>query len=255
MATYDPSQPPLVSETLLKKRRNLDELAHRRSITVEKQVKRKRVVRGEDIKIKRPEMFVTEFRIQEGSMNKMNRRKRKVEQKKTPVPKTAIKSTVGFVVRIHTGRHANQQIKSDLMRMGLTKKYDAKFVKLDAAGIAALKPLDAYLAYGYVTQKSVVELVHRRAFTTATGVKKALTDNVIVEKALGNKNIICLSDLSHEIYNVGANFEAASKFLCAFRLSSPTGHYEKKILKVTDAVEDGGGFLADNMDSFLNKIL
>jgi hypothetical protein len=135
MATYDPSMPPLVSETLLKKRRNLDELAHRRSITVEKQVKRKRVVRGEDIKIKRPEMFVTEFRIQEGSMNKMNRRKRKVEKKKTPVPKSNIKSTVGFVVRIHTGRHANQLIKGDLMRMGLLKKYDAKFVKLDAAGI------------------------------------------------------------------------------------------------------------------------
>jgi hypothetical protein len=132
---YDPSQPPLVSETLLKKRRNLDELALRRSLTVEKQNKRRRVIRGEDVKIKRPELFVTEYRIQEGSNNKMNRRKKQVERKNTPVPKTAIKSTVGFAIRIHTGKHASKEIKSELYKLGLTKKYDATFVKLDAEGI------------------------------------------------------------------------------------------------------------------------
>jgi hypothetical protein len=36
---FDPSQPPLVSETLLKKRRSLDELAHRRSVTVQRENK------------------------------------------------------------------------------------------------------------------------------------------------------------------------------------------------------------------------
>lgn len=132
---YDPSQPPLVSETLLKKRRNLDELALRRSMTVETQNKRKRVVRGEDVKIKRPEQFVTEFRIQEGSKNKMLRRKKNVEKKSLPVQKSQIKNTVGVAIRIHTGKHANPQIKAELSRLGLTKKYDATFVKLDAAGI------------------------------------------------------------------------------------------------------------------------
>mmetsp|Transcript_27011 Transcript_27011/g.45553 ORF Transcript_27011/g.45553 Transcript_27011/m.45553 type:complete len:255 (+) Transcript_27011:43-807(+) len=253
---YDPSQPPLVSETLLKKRRNLDELAHRRSITVEKQTKRKRVVRGEDIRIKRPEQFVTEFLIKEGSKNKMNRRKRNVSQKKLPVSKSSIKDTVGFAIRIHAGRHANPEIKSELMKLGLNKKYDGNFVKLDAKGIAALKPLDAYVAYGYITNKSVVELVHRRAFTQVDGgTKKALSDNLTVEKALGDKNIICLNDLSHEIFHVGTNFEAARKMLCTFKLSSPTGHYEKKILNVHDKVEDAGGFLGDQMDSFLKKVL
>lgn len=36
---FDPSAPPLVSETLLKSRRTLDELTHRRSITVKVQNK------------------------------------------------------------------------------------------------------------------------------------------------------------------------------------------------------------------------
>ena len=132
---FDPSKPPLVSETLLKKRRNLDELALQRSLTVQTQNKKKRVIRGEDIKIKRPEQFVTEFRIQEGSKNKMLRRKKAVERKNTPVPKELIKSSVGLAVRIHAGKHSNIMIKSELMKMGLNKKYDAVFVKLDAEGI------------------------------------------------------------------------------------------------------------------------
>lgn len=36
---FDPSQPPLVQETLLKKRRSLDDLAYRRSVTVQQEVK------------------------------------------------------------------------------------------------------------------------------------------------------------------------------------------------------------------------
>jgi cytochrome c biogenesis protein ResB len=132
---FDPSKPPLVSETLLKKRRNLDELALQRSLTVQTQNKKKRVIRGEDIKIKRPEQFVTEFRIQEGSKNKMLRRKKAVERKNTPVPKELIKSSVGLAVRIHAGKHSNIMIKSELIKMGLNKKYDAVFVKLDAEGI------------------------------------------------------------------------------------------------------------------------
>jgi cytochrome c biogenesis protein ResB len=132
---FDPSKPPLVSETLLKKRRNLDELALQRSLTVQTQNKKKRVIRGEDIKIKRPEQFVTEFRIQEGSKNKMLRRKKAVERKNTPVPKELIKSSVGLAVRIHAGKHSNIMIKSELIKLGLNKKYDAVFVKLDAEGI------------------------------------------------------------------------------------------------------------------------
>lgn len=138
---YDPSQPPLVSETLLKKRRNLDELALRRSLTVETQNKRKRVLRGEVVKIKRPEQFITEYKIQEGSKNKMLRRKKVVERKNLPVKKSQIKDTVGIAIRIHAGRHASPQIKNELNKLGLTKKYDATFVKLDAEGIGELLAL------------------------------------------------------------------------------------------------------------------
>ncbi len=121
---------------------------------------------------------------------------------------------------------------------------------------ASLKPLDSYVAYGYISNKSCVELVHRRAYTVAEGVRKPLSDNVTVEKALGDKDILCLNDLSHEIYSIGPNFEEALKILCPFKLACPVGHYEKKILHVNDKVEERGGFLSGSaMEDFLNKIL
>lgn len=102
----------------------------------------------------------------------------------------------------------------------------------------------------------MVELVHRRAYTVLDGVRKPLSDNITVEKALGDKDILCLNDLTHEIYTVGPNFEVSLDVLCPFKLASPVGHYEKKILHVSDKVEERGGFLAgDAMEQFLNKIL
>jgi hypothetical protein len=66
----------------------------------------------------------------------MLRRKRETEKRKRPnVPKDAIKPTVGFVVRIHAGRHTSDDIKSQLRDLGLNKKYDAKFMKLDDESI------------------------------------------------------------------------------------------------------------------------
>lgn len=254
--SFDPDKTPLISETLLKNRRSLDELAHRRSVTVGKQVKRKRVVRGEDIKIKRPEQFLRENRIKEGSRKKMQRRARKAESRSKPaLGGREMQKTTGFAVRIHEGRHSAPEIKTALRGLGLNKKYDAVFVKLDESGITKLKPLDAYIAYGYVSKKSVEELVHRRAFVFNEGMKTALRDNVMVENRLGKKGMICLDDMSHEIFTIGNEYEAAKNLLCPFKLSAPVGGYEKKVLKKFDEVESKAGFLGTDMEDFLAKIL
>lgn len=271
---YDPSQPPLIEETLLKSRRSLDELAHRRSLTVLSQVKRKRVVRGEDIKIKRPEQFLKDFRIREGGQRKVERRKREVERRRrAKVPEGSIKETVGVVVRVHEARHSSIAIKKELRRMGLNAKYDVVFMKLDEDCISKrsyiffltfliilfaekLKPYDGYVAYGYVPNKTVIELVHRRAYIKdKTGTRVPLSDNITVENTLGHLGILCLNDLSHEIYTVGPHFKEATGVLSTFQLSAPLGHYEKKVLKMNDEMETKGGFLGDQMEDFLNKIL
>lgn len=117
------------------------------------------------------------------------------------------------------------------------------------------KPLDDYITYGYISKRSVVELVNRRAFTNAKGSRQPLSDNLTVETLLGNKGILCLSDMSDMIFSVGSHFDDATSILCPFKLSAPLGTYESKVLRNKDEVEQKGGFIGDDMDSFLNKIL
>ena len=257
MSQYDPSAPPLVEETLLKRRRSLDELAHRRTLTVQQQVKRKRVLRGENIKIKRPEQYVREFRIKEGSQKKMERRKKQASKRKTvDVPKGSLKKTVGLAIRIHVGRHTSDEIKKELSALDLNAKYDAKFLKLNEETISTLKGLDAYVAYGYISISSVEGLLTRRAHTKVKGIKVPLSDNIIIEERLGKKNILCLRDMTEVIYKVGNYFEDALKILETFNLAAPNGTFEKKVLGIYDEVEDKGGFLvAEEMEDFLVKIL
>lgn len=143
--SFDPSKAPLISETLLKSRRSLDDLIYRRSVNPQQQNKRARIVRGEDVKIKRPEQFLRERLIKQGSQNKMKRRQKQVERRTrgVKVPKGSIKKTVGFAIRIHQGRHASDEIKASLRKLGLNKKYDGIFVTLDDAGIGK-SPLTRY---------------------------------------------------------------------------------------------------------------
>ncbi|CAI7797909.1 unnamed protein product, partial [Closterium sp. NIES-53] len=54
-----------------------------------------------------------------------------------------------------------------------------------------------------------------------------LTDNAIVEQALGSTGIICIEDLIHEIATVGPHFLQVTGFLWPFRLAAPRGKFSK----------------------------
>ena len=156
--------------------------------------------------------------------------------------------------------------------MGLPERYNGVFVRLDEDCISILilctytvhtmnmyierlNPFDTYIAYGYISNKTVSELVHRRAYIFDGETRKALSDNISVEKKLGHLDILCLNDLSQQIYNVGPHFDEAIKIFATFKLSSPVGNYEKSILKKSDEAEAQGGFLGEEMETYLNKIL
>lgn len=98
--------------------------------------------------------------------------------------------------------------------------------------------------------------MHRRSYAKVDGARHPLSSNLDVEKALGQFGMLCIRDLVNELYTVGPNFDKITEFLMAYKLSSPVGHFEKKILNQNDQVEDKGGFLAgDGMEEFLTKIL
>lgn len=256
MSSFDPSQAPLVSETLLKKRRSLEELALRRAEQLKTQVKRRRVVRGENVKIVRPEEMVIKARVKEGSKKKYQRKAHQAASRLTMrgavVPANRVKATTGFIVRVAAAKNAATVIKTQLRGLGLEELYQGKFINLDQETLARLKPLETYVAYGFISQKSVDELIHRRAHIVIDGVKQPLSDNITVENLLGKHDIICLEDLAHEIFTVGSHFSDALEVLAPFQLTQPVGVFDKKVLKTR---EDIGGFKGEDMDAFLSKLM
>ena len=58
----------------------------------------------------------------------------------------------------------------------------------------------------------------------------AVSDNTMVEEHLGDKNIICVADMQHEIQTLGPAFDDVTKFLAPFVLKSELGRIEVNYL-------------------------
>ena len=81
------------------------------------------------------------------------------------------------------------------------------------ATLEMLKVVEPWIAYGYPNLKTVRELIYKRGYGKIDKQRIALTDNALIEGALGKYGIVCMEDLIHEIYTVGPNFKQASNFL------------------------------------------
>ena len=77
-----------------------------------------------------------------------------------------------------------------------------------------------------------------------------LTDNSVIEAALGKYDILCVEDLVHEIFTAGPNFKQASNFLWPFKLSNPTGGWRTR--KFKHYVEGGDH---GNREENINKLI
>lgn len=96
-------------------------------------------------------------------------------------------------------------------------------MKLNKATLQMLRIAEPYIAWGYPNLKSVRELVYKRGFGKVNKQRLPLSDNSVVEKALGKQDIICMEDLIHQIFTVGEHFKKATNFLWPFKLNNPKG--------------------------------
>ena len=124
-----------------------------------------------------------------------------------------------------------------LQLLRLRQIHNAVFVKVNAATLKMLKLVEPYLAFGEPNLKTVRELVLKRGYGKVNGSRIPLTDNAIVEGALGKHGIVCVEDLVHELYTAGPAFKQASNFLWPFKLSAPKGGLSRKRLHYVE-----GGF-------------
>ena len=81
-----------------------------------------------------------------------------------------------------------------------------------------LRIAEPYIAYGYPSLASVRHLLYKRGFVKVNGQRLPITSNELIESKVGNRGIICIEDIVHEIFTVGANFRKVTNFLWPFKV-------------------------------------
>jgi len=231
-----------VPELLVKKRKRDEAWAAKRAAAALEARKKSREARR-DI-FKRAEQYVKEYRTQEKETIRLKR-----EAKTNGGFYVEPEAKLAFVIRIRGLNKIHPKTKKILQLLRLRQINNAVFVKINKATLGLLKRVEPYIAWGYPNLKSVRELIYKRGYGKVQANRIALTDNKIIEQALGSKNILCVEDLVHEIYSVGPAFKEASNFLWPFKLNSPNGGLDKKRLHYVE------GGQAGNREAKINNLI
>ncbi|XP_015952660.1 60S ribosomal protein L7-2 isoform X2 [Arachis duranensis] len=154
-----------------------------------------------------------------------------------------------FIIRIRGINAMDPKSRKILQLLRLRQIFNGVFLKVNKATMNMLHRVEPYVTYGYPNLKSVKELIYKRGFGKLNKQRIALTDNNIIEKALGEHGIICIEDLIHEIITVGPHFKEANNFLWPFKLKAPLGGLKKK----RNHYVEGGD--AGNRENYINELI
>ncbi|EXC02652.1 60S ribosomal protein L7-2 [Morus notabilis] len=154
-----------------------------------------------------------------------------------------------FIVRIRGINAMHPKTRKILQLLRLRQIFNGVFLKVNKATMNMLHRVEPYVTYGYPNLKSVKELIYKRGYGKLNKQRTALTDNSIIEQALGKYGIICTEDLIHEIATVGPHFKEANNFLWPFKLKAPLGGLKKK----RNHYVEGGD--AGNRENYINELI
>lgn len=87
------------------------------------------------------------------------------------------------------------------------------FVKVTKATSEMLLRVEPYITYGEVSLSVARQLLYKRGYGKVNKQRVALTDNSIIEGALGKFGILSIEDLLHEIVSAGPHFKEAAKYV------------------------------------------
>lgn len=110
----------------------------------------------------------------------------------------------------------------------LRQLHNGVFVRLNKATMNMVRRVEPYITYGFPSAATIRKLIYKRGHGKVSGSRIPLTDNAIVETALGKHGIASVEDLIHEITTVGAHFKEANNFLWPFKLNSPKKGFAAK---------------------------
>ncbi|KAK7243659.1 hypothetical protein RIF29_38467 [Crotalaria pallida] len=241
MAEEEPKPLNYIPEVILKKRKHSEAWALRK-----KEQFQQRNFQSNKTKdfIKKPEDFILEYRDREVDFIRM---KRRVKRSRQGLLTTTSKPLI--IIRIQGKNDMHQSTRKVLYNLGLRTIFSAVFVKPTGEIMAKLQRVEPYVTYGYPNLKSLKDLIYKKGHTRIDKRSVPLTDNNIIEQALGKFGIVCIEDMVHQIDNVGPHFNEVVKFLWPFQLNKPA-----EGLKGSKTLYKDGGDTGDRED-LINELL
>ncbi|EFC46305.1 predicted protein [Naegleria gruberi] len=229
-------------ETVLKRRKRLQTHTEERAKLAFDRKKKLIVLRKKALK--RAEKYAKEYKQKEANVKAAHDQAAKVGSLFVePQAKLA------FVIRIRGIKSVAAKAKKALQLLRLRQINNGVFVRINKATLNLLKLVEPYVAWGYPSLSTIKQLIYKRGSLNVNGDRKPITSNVQIEQKLGEKDIVCVEDLVHEIHTVGPHFKEASNLLWPFKLQHPKGGYEtiKKHFIL------GGSF--GNREEYINQLV
>jgi len=247
-AKLEPRQPGetlKVAQTVLKRRdRNLEAAAKRAQQIAKAKAKSKQYKKND-------KMIKMETLLKQ-SLKRINDEKRLKRLKNRKKPKPFKKGQVIAICR--NGRKGpSKKVKSVFRDFGLRARHSMTFILNNEESARKLLEVKPYAYWGVPSFKNIYNLVHKKAVFVdkEAAVKRVvLSDNMLIEKHLGDLGVICTEDLAHVIHTGGKGFEEVMRRLapvCMGDSKKADGMVEKK--------KHDAGDLKHNINKVLAKLM
>ncbi|KAE7995585.1 hypothetical protein FH972_000365 [Carpinus fangiana] len=233
---------PVVPESVLKKQKRNEEWALAKKEELEA-TKKKRRENGKLI-FNRAKLYAKEYDEKQMELIRLKR-----EAKLKGGFYVDPEAKLLFIIRIRGINAMDPKSRKILQLLRLRQIFNGVFLKVNKATVNMLHRVEPYVTFGYPNLKSVRELIYKRGYGKLNKQRIGLTDNSIIEQALGKHGIICMEDLIHEILTVGPHFKEANNFLWPFKLKAPLGGLKKK----RNHYVEGGD--AGNREVYINELI
>ena len=282
----------LVPESVLKRKHDLDELkAKRQSAELHNPRGNRKIFSSKNkLKIRKPHSFVTNAKMRKHHTQRYNRVMKKGMQKrasKTEIMKTkeilmgddllqsnnnnntaliqnepvdkvtykanSVNASFVFAIRIRDGAGSPYPVQKALRTLRLNHVNQGIFIQYTKSAKKLLHLVEPFVIYGIPSKSIVSDLIVRRGHARIQGKRTPLSDNRMVEDALGESTgMICLEDLVHEIMTTGPYFTKVVSFLAPFHFTARISKFQKDKLNEKDAHDYGDkGELIDEYIRFM----
>ena len=160
-----------------------------------------------------------------------------------------------FVIRIREDAGAPpKEVLNILKNLRLKEPNTGVFVRYTPITKKHLHLVEPWVVYGKPSDGIIEDLMERRSFGNVNGERVPLSDNTIIENALGGDHgLICMEDLVHELIGTGEMFDVVAKFLWPFPLSSSRSKFEKNLLAIKQGKDYGDK--GEEIDEYIKQML